>query len=88
MCIRDRADTEKVEQYLYILDELVNAKGGEIYHFWALENPILKYSILKDSLMSITRENGWSLCQKDHPDETTHKKIADIIYNGIENKRK
>jgi hypothetical protein len=82
------ADTEKVEQYLYILDELVNAKGGEIYHFWALENPILKYSILKDSLMSITRKNGWSLCQKDHPDETTHKKIADIIYNGIENKRK
>jgi hypothetical protein len=38
--------------------------------------------------MMITRENGWGLCQKDHPNEGTHKKIADIIYNGIENKRK
>ena len=82
------ADLKKVEQYVYILDELVKAKGGKIYHFWALGDTIPQYNLFDDNVMAITTNNKWPMCKHRHPTEETHQKIADIIYDAIQNKEK
>ena len=82
------ADLKKVEQYVYILNELVKGKGSKIYHFWALGEPIQQHSIFPKTLIDIVIEKEWSVCTHRHPTEETQQKIADIIYDKIQSTAK
>lgn len=87
--LRDyEGDLKKVENYVYILDELVKAKGGQIYHFWVLGTPLPKYNLFNTTLSAITERNQWPRQKHKHPNEETQQKIADTIYDAIQSKRK
>lgn len=87
--IRDyQADLNKVEQYIYILNELIKEKNSTVYHFWALGQPIQKYNILDESLIKIADKKQWSREKYGHPTVESHQKIADIIYDKIQNTAK
>jgi len=87
--VRDyEGDLLKVKDYVYTLDELINAKGGQIYHFWVLGTPIPKYNLFDDTVNSIVERKQWPRKHHKHPNEETQQKIADIIYDAIQNRGK
>ena len=87
--VRDyEGDLLKVKDYVYTLDELINAKGGQIYHFWVLGTPIPKYNLFNDTVNAIVERKQWPRKHHKHPNEETQQKIADIIYDAIQNRGK
>ena len=86
------ADLEKVRQYIYIITQLVESKGGTVHHMFALGDykhlELVDNNLLPYTLLMLVQQKGWSVKQHSHPTEETQQKIADTIYDALQKKRK